>query len=51
MAFLLIVLLVFKNGILVRNKKNFLGQTLYGGVHKWREAQAVSSMYMTYDLC
>ena len=50
MAFLLIALLVFKNGILVKNKNSFLGRIVCGGVHKRREAQTVSSMCITYDL-
>ena len=49
-AFLLIVLLVLKNRTLVGNKNSFLGRNLCGGVHKWREVQAVSSVCITYNL-
>ena len=49
-AFLLIVLLVFKNRTLVGNKNSFLGRNLCGGIHKWWEVKAVSSVPITYNL-
>ena len=48
--FLLKALLVLKNRTSVGNENSFLGRLLGGGVHKQRKLQAVSSMYITYDL-